>query len=239
MKNILSTITVITSLGTVAQAATLQSISATGNPSADGWSVSLDSGDGTKNGEFNGDSATNGGGSAAGAGSAAWALYANDGNNASATFTLAGGALSVGQIASLDFDNGWIDTPSVVGVRFLNSGVEVLGFTFTGGQANYNLSDGTTTDTGIGFTADGLNLALTLTSLGNYSLNVSGNVFTGTLNNGQTSFDQVRVVNESAGGGVERNVFFNNLSVTQVPEPSSSALLALGGLALVIRRRRG
>ena len=239
MKNVLLITTVAASFGTVAQAATLQSISATGSPSADGWVVNLDSGDGTKNGEFNGDSATNGGGSAAGAGNAAWALYANSENNASATFTLAGGALSVGQIASLDFDNGWIDSPFIVGVYFLNGGTEVLNFTFTGGETNYALSDGTTTDTGIGFTADGFNLAVTLTALGSYSLNVDGNVFAGTLNNGQTSFDQIRVRNSSAGEGVERNVFFNNLSVTQVPEPSSSALLALGGFALVVRRRRG
>lgn len=226
-------------LAGVANAATIQTISATNSPSLEGWSVNLTSGDGAQNGEFSGDSASNGGGSSgAGAGATAWALYANSDQTAEAVYSLGGGALTVGQAVALDFDNGYVNTGGTVGVTFLNGGTEVLAFTFAGGDPNYAIFDGVTTDSGIGFTADGFNVALNLTASGAYSLNAGGNVFNGTLNNGQTTLDQVRVFNFNAGGGDDFNVFFNNLSVTNVPEPSSTALLGLGGLSLLLHRRR-
>ena len=40
----------------------------------------------------------------------------------------------------------------------------------------------------------------------------------------------------TAGGG--ENSFFSNITLTAIPEPSSTALLGLGGLALILRRRK-
>ena len=220
----------------LAHAATLQSVISTGAPSSDGWAITLTSGDAGQNGDFSGNSGTNGDGSGAGAGASAWALYANTGQTASAVYTLAGGGLSIGQSLSLDFDNGNIDLGGSVGMVLLNGGTEAFAFTFTGGDANYSIFDGATTDTGVGFTDDGQNVSITLTSAGTYS--VDGTLLTGTFNNGQTTIDEVRVFNFNAGAGGPSNLFFNNLSVTQVPEPSSSALLTLAGLALILRRRK-
>lgn len=218
----------------MAHAASIQSLTASGAPGADGWSVTLTSGNGSENGEFNGDSAGNGGGSVAGAGATAWALYANSGQTASATYSLLGGALSIGQTLTLDFDNGWVDNGGEVGVRVLSGSTEGLKFSFTGGNANYMLDNGSITDTGFPFTADGLDINFTLTASGQYS--IDGGAFTGTLNNALTSIDRIEVFNMNAGGGDERNVFFNNMTV--VPEPSSVALLGLGGLAMILRRRK-
>jgi len=220
------------------QGATLTSVIATGSPSSDGWAVNFSNpGDGSQNGEFNGDSANNGGGSAAGAGATAWALYANTDQLSEAFFTLAGGALTTNQVVSLDFDNGPIDQGGSVGVTFLSGGVESLAFTIGGADTNYGVTDdGGFTTSPVTLTSDGLNLAVTLTGSGAYSLNAGGTIITGNLK--ESSIDQVRVFNFNAGSGDSHNVFFNNLSVTAVPEPSSTALLGLGGLSLLLRRRR-
>lgn len=239
-KTILYTLTGITISG-MAQAATLQNVMATTNPGAEGWTITLTSGDGGQNGEFNGDSATNGGGSAAGAGATAWALYANSGATATARYNISGGALSIGQTLTMDFDNGWVNNATdnspnpagQVGIRLLQDGVVGFEFSFTGGTSNYMFDDGTVADSGIPFTADGLDVNFTITGSGQYSID-NGGTFTGTLNNSLASINQIEVFNISAGPGDERNVFFNNLSV--VPEPSSIALLGLGGLALILRR---
>ncbi|MBT8043625.1 MAG: PEP-CTERM sorting domain-containing protein, partial [Verrucomicrobiae bacterium] len=112
-------------------------------------------------------------------------------------------------------------------------GVVGLEFSFTGGDSNYKFDDGTVFD-GDSFTADGVDIDFTLTASGQYS--VAGGSVTGTLNNSLTTIDRIEVFNISAGPGDDRNVFFNNLSV--VPEPSSAALLGLGCLALLMRRRK-
>ena len=47
-----------------------------------------------------------------------------------------------------------------------------------------------------------------------------------------------RIVWGATSGGGQGSTVWNNLSIVGVPEPSTFALLGLGGLALVLRRRR-
>jgi hypothetical protein len=52
--------------------------------------------------------------------------------------------------------------------------------------------------------------------------------------NGATTFDGIRLSSEQS----KASMAVDNISVVAVPEPSSSALLGLGGLALILRRRK-
>ncbi|MGJ8697056.1 MAG: PEP-CTERM sorting domain-containing protein [Verrucomicrobiaceae bacterium] len=220
-----------------AGAATLMTLSATGSPSTQGWTITTTSGDGGQNGEFSGNSASNAGGaSGAGAGNPAWALYANSGQTASATYALAGGALSVGQALGIDFDNGYIETGGSAGIEFLNGTTQALLVSYSNGDASYRYADSSgSTLSGIGWTGDGFNVKVTMTASGTYSLDMAGSNFTGTLANTLPSFDTIRVYNNNAGGGGDRDVYFNNLQV--VPEPSSALLGGIALLGLLGRRR--
>lgn len=239
MKNNLSapSFLILACLISHASAASLVTITAGGGaPSTEGWAVTTTSGDSSQNGEFSGDSGSNGDGSGAGAGSPAWALYANSLQTADATYTLAGGALDIGQALGIDFDNGFIDAPGSVGVVFSSGGVEALAVTFAAGSPTYTLTDSTGSfSSGLPFTDDGVTINVAITASGAYDLNLGGANFVGTLANSTTSIDAVRVFNFSAGGGGERNVFFNNLTV--VPEPSSALLGSIALLGLLRRRR--
>ena len=45
-------------------------------------------------------------------------------------------------------------------------------------------------------------------------------------------------LNSNYGSGIGGNIAFNEIRFNAVPEPSSTVLLGLGGLALILRRRR-
>jgi hypothetical protein len=222
------------------------------NGSVNAWQVTVTApGDGNVNGDFIGNSADNGGGSAAGAGTSAWALYANSGQTADATAaisSLAGKVLdTTGEFISLDFDNGWIESGGVAGVSFLDASNNVQStFRFSNGTANYRIDDSTSSfDTGIGFTADGFTISLTLTDQsGGYTLEVGSNTFSNrTLAQATSNIAAIRVFNQNAGGGGERNLYFNNLVVSAVPEVSPAlaipfAAAICGGIGALVRRRR-
>jgi len=57
-----------------------------------------------------------------------------------------------------------------------------------------------------------------------------------------TQFDRIRIIGHDSGGGAANNYFTLQeaklTTVDTVPEPSSTALLGLGGLALILRRRK-
>ncbi|WP_146446762.1 hypothetical protein [Botrimarina colliarenosi] len=199
-------------------------------------------------GSFLGNSAANAGGaSGAGAGNPAWGIYANSGAFVTATAdiaALAGRNLSLaGDSVSLDFDNGWIDASRFVGVQFFDSfGVVVSQFSFTGGNANYSLDDVVTTDTGIGFTGDGFEIKLTLTSsTGDYTFEANGLSFDSrTLNSFIKDIASIQVFNASAGNSSNQDLFFNTLSISAVPEVSpTTALSLLAYIGFAIRSHRG
>ena len=210
------------------------------------WSLDTGGAGAANAGSFLGNSGSNAGGSGAGAGASAWALYANGGATSTASASVSSlmgrALLAVGDSISLDFDNGWIDNGSSVGIRFRdNLGAVASSLSFTGGNATYQLSDGTSSnhDTTVGFTGDGFNVSLTLTSSsGDYSVQVGGTEVLGRMLDGAQNIASIEVFNSNAGGGAERDIFFNNLSLSAVPEASTTlAMPLLAGLLL--RKGRG
>jgi hypothetical protein len=62
----------------------------------------------------------------------------------------------------------------------------------------------------------------------------------GGINFSDDAYFMIRKISvaETIGGANSTFHVFDNISVTSVPEPSSTALLGLGGLALILRRRK-
>jgi hypothetical protein len=230
---------------------------------ANAWLVSLSSGDGSKNGSFQGDSGGNGDGNGAGAGASAWAMYANSGQTATAT-TTAFSTLSdvsalnaVGQYISLDFDNGWVHNATEsgqgvggsVGITFRDSSnSEQFTFRFLGGDSFYQYTDSSNTNTNTtkGFTDDGFNVKLLLTNnSGGYTFTAGTTTISGTLKQLSSTIASVVVFNNFAGPDAQRNLYFDNLAIstTAIPEVSAIlgvpvAVLVLGGGTKLARRLR-
>lgn len=218
-----------------------------GTNTFDVWSAAASTGDGNQAGNFLGDSGTNGFMDGAGAGASAWGLYANSGQSSSAVADISSFVIRdlavAGDFISLSFDNGFIEGGGEVGIRFKDPlGGNASTFRFTNGTSNYRIDDDATSfDTGIGFTSAGFNVTLTLeNSTGNYTLEAAGNTYGGrALAGAATSIASIEVFNSNAGGGSERNVFFNNLTISAIPEASPLIVLSLvSGVIGLVRRRR-
>lgn len=219
------------------------------------WSV-LPSVNGGTQGAFIGSSTNNGSGSSGGidVSGKSFGLYGNTGAGADAFRPFTGGSLSIGQSVIIDMDNGFIDAGGTVGL-----GLQTLGggsvstnrieFYFAGGASGYTIDlNGSTVNSGVGFTADGLRLTFTLTAANTMNLTVgslngsnggTNSTFTGLSLGGVsgTGIDQIHLFNFNAGGGASKDAFFNSLAV--IPEPSTMMLVGCGLLgAWVIRRRR-
>lgn len=221
-----------------APAATLGTWSASGgaNPGTDGWTLATSTGNSSQAGSFQGDSGGNGDGSGAGAGNPAWGFYANSGQTSAGVWNLAGGALTVGQEVGIDFDNGYINNGSQVGVEFRSGTTVGLSVFFTGGASFYEIfRNGGVTSSGIGFTDNGFTIQLESTGTSTYALGIGAFNQTGTFGNGVTAIDNIRVFNSNAGGGGGFNLFANNITV--VPEPAVAMLGSLGLLGLLRRRK--
>ncbi|BDS06292.1 hypothetical protein NT6N_13320 [Oceaniferula spumae] len=67
--------------------------------------------------------------------------------------------------------------------------------------------------------------------------NFGGVAFTGNLANSVTDIDRIQLYSGGSAGG-NKGAYLSNITVTAIPEPSSSALLALTGLGFIHRRRR-
>lgn len=211
-----------------------------GNVVSNFWSSSFS----TNAGGFIGDSGSNGDGSGAGAGSTAWGLFANSGEQSSITgdinSVIAGRDFgATGDTISIDFDNGFIDPTTAVGIRFLDPSNSVVSeFSFTGGTSDYTVSDGSgVLNTGIGFTDNGLNFALTILGPSLYQFDIlaadGGSASSGPRTLSGT-ISQIEVFNRDAGFGSQRDLFVNNLSIS-VPEPTG--LIAFGLYVAVTTRR--
>jgi hypothetical protein len=141
-------------------------------------------------------------------------LWANSGGLSTARRDL-GTNLPVGGRFRLRFDNNWIDTGGAVGFALADAGgTNRFAFFFTGGQANYRVSDAQTNrDTGIAYSSTGLDIAFELTASNAYSLTVGTNSLTGTLAPGG-SLARLLVTNNSAGPNTERNLYLGAMSLT-------------------------
>ena len=213
ISNIILTLSLISG---VSYGATVQTVAYTGGlASAEGWSLS------GSGGEFNNGSD--------------WAIFGNGDQQATRSL---GGDLSIGQTVSIDLATLGIATGDFVGVDFQQGSTTGIGYNFEGGGSNYGVfSNAGVADSGIGYSDALKTIALTNVDGTNYTLSIDGTTFTTlALANGRTGIDEVRVFNDTSGGG--NDVTFNNFSVSVVPEPSTTALLGLGGLALILRRRK-
>ena len=165
-------------------------------------------------------------------------MYANSGNEAFASHTYAGGALSLGQTTSIEFDNGFIDAGKSTGIQLFSGATLIFQFYFRGDEANYEFYDagGFDQDTTENFSLDGGIFSFSLTGDTSYTASYRSASWSGSIASVSTNpIDRLQVYNNSAGSGAARNVYFNNLSV--VPEPInalSGGILAAG----ILRRRR-
>jgi hypothetical protein len=174
--------------------------------------------------------------------SPSWALYSISAE-ASATHTFAGGALLTNQTVSVNFANGGMANGFAVGIRLLSAGTPVFSLYFLGGgPGTYSYSDagGSGQNSGVDFSYFGTNtLSFTKTVTG-YAASFGGaspsNGWSGTLS--LSSVDSIQVFNDSHQNTGDNQVYWNSLSVSGVPEPSSfGVILGVGLLALILGRR--
>lgn len=195
-------------------------------------------------GRFIGNSAGNGSGSSGNINTSgeAFGMWASTGGVSEAIRSFNGTPLQQGQSFYIRMDNGFIQAGGTVGLGLQNaSGANRIEFFFVGGQSNYKVNNTvTSTDTGVGFTADGLRLQFTIAPTNQVRVIVRNNAGSSTLfdqlisvaNN--TDITRFRLFNANAGSGGSHDAFFNEMAV---PEPGSTALLLLIG-AVGLRRRR-
>ena len=143
-------------------------------------------------------------------------LWANGGGVSTARRDL-GANLAVGGRCTLRFDDNWIDPGGVVGFALADSGgTSRISFYFTGGQANYRVSDAVTNrDSGIAYSSTGLDVVFELTTSNAYALTVGTNNLSGTLASGGP-LARLVVSNSSAGPNTERNLYLGAMSVTSL-----------------------
>lgn len=178
---------------------------------------------------FMGDAASNGGGSAINTSNRAWGMAADTGETTSAVRPF-GSALQVGDVISVEMDNGAI-TSGATGLGLQNGSGENLCEVFFGsGNTNYTISDDAgNSDSGVASTQDGIRVTWTLVSATTYNLRIEvldtgGGVASTTDFNGRTllnptggqSVDQLRLWNFDGGFG-GKDTLFNNIVVDRSP----------------------
>ena len=165
------------------------------------------------------------------------------------------GPLNVGQTFTIDFDNGLIADPLVNGtphpgnVSWLLMGGGTFGLQATGDSKDYFIFGGATRlDSGIPLTYEGLHCQFTPlgpSSISPFPLQWMMQVtplfpgaqtytFTGTRLGAPTEVD---LTDGAAGTDPANAVYFNSISITDVPEPAAVGAVSLGAM-LVLRPRR-
>lgn len=160
-----------------------------------------------------------------------------------ATTTFVGGALTIGQTVSINFEMRAVDPGNEVGVSLLNGSGDSIKFAIFGGEPSgtypYTGSGYYYTDAGSAYASAGsmgyqyqseFNIALTVTGAGTYSAVAGSDSWSGTFSGSLIGMD---VFNHGAGDASD--VAFNDLMV--VPEPSTWAMLVIGSMAMFGSRR--
>jgi hypothetical protein len=162
-------------------------------------------------------------------------LWANGTNSAKASRALVT-PMKSGDSLSVRFDNNWVTAGKDVGfeLRGTNGGVRFK-FYFVGGENTYRITDAVTgRDSGLAYTALGLNLKLTQTGSNTYSLDTGSSVITNTLGNG-SAITWIEFFNNGTGTGADYDVFFGEMSHTIAGTGSGTATTT----ALVTRTSEG
>lgn len=178
--------------------------------------------------------------------------YQNDGTglggSVNAYNTFSGGSLNIGQTVSLNFVMRATDpasggrAPGEVGVSLMDgSQTAVIFYIYGGGPGNYFYTDPGSTAADAGPMTyqyqSAFNIAFTVTGANTYSAVAGSDSWSGIFNGNITGID---VFNDQGGNGSD--VGFNNLTITQAPEPGTLALACLGGALSFFgfqRRNRG
>ncbi len=195
------------------------------------WTVSTTNGNSGQNGSF--------------FSSPNWGLYANSGQQATATsvnFSSLSGisrALnSNGDSVEITLDHGSIQNGGSIGVYVRNNANTVVSTVFfNGGDTTYRVTDGTGSNSslGVGFTSSSFKMKFALNNTsGGYTLSVNGNNFVRAL--GGTTINSIAVFNNNAGFGGGADFLYSPVKITAVPEPTS--LLTMSALAGVFGYRK-
>lgn len=160
-----------------------------------------------------------------------------------ASTTFAGGALTVGQTVSINFEMRATDPGKQVGVDLSNGAGAAITFGIYGGEPGsypYTGSGYYYSDAGSSYVSAGsmgyqyqseFNIAFTVTGANTYTAVAGSDSWSGTFSGSLVGMD---VFNLGAGDGSD--VAFNNLTV--VPEPSTIALVGISlGLLVGYRHR--
>jgi hypothetical protein len=173
----------------------------------------------------------------------AWQIYSyqnsgtGNGGSVDAETTFGGGALSIGQTVSINFNMRATDPGKYVGVSLLNGSGNAITFEIPGaGPGNYFYTDAGSTLASAGSMTyqyqSPFNIAFTVTGAGTYTAVAGSDIWSGTFSGSLIGMD---VFNHGAGNASD--IGFNNLTITSVPEPSILAMCAVGGALLVGCRR--
>jgi hypothetical protein len=211
------------------------------------WSFVNTVSDANQNGSFLGTTANNNNSGNINSGNGnVWGLYANNGQIANATAPFQQGAMTAGQMLSVQMQNGSVNGGGSVGFSLRDgAGANIFEFYFKGGGNDYVMNiwnSGTAREytTSVGFTSGGLNLAFSQGSGDSWSFSItpiggSTTTYTSATTGDflwESSISEIRFFDGNAGSGSGNNVYFNNLEL--VPEPANFALGIFGGLFGVI-----
>lgn len=156
----------------------------------------------------------------------AWGMWSHEGGYMAESIRSFSSALSVDETFSVLMRNNWIwEDGGSVGIALRSNGDTVWELFFNGGDLNYTASSGVTS---VPWTSNGLNVAFTLTSATNYSVDVTPvggtkTTFTGSFSG---SVDNFRAWSYQNGTGdtnnQQRNFYINNMKIVAVGGGESS-----------------
>ena len=146
---------------------------------------------------------------------AGFGIWANGGGSGVASRSF-DSPLRSGDSFSIFFDNNSVANGSEVGIALSDAaGAVRVRFFFTGGQANYRVTDAAgTRETTQSYTAGGLQPIFTLTGNSSYSLTLGSNTLTGNLATGG-DISRVLIENKNAGQDLPYNLYFGAMALSQ------------------------